>query len=693
MQADAYHRARRLLSGSPSTVTLARVLGVIHSLLILALVAVAGLFIALLDRQGEGRIPTSELAHAFDLSASRKASNPAPGADAPPQVEHRIGRDDWIFSLMKGAVRSGEGSEEQITFFEDSGLLPLVTSNVSSSTTAHRFGARLVKALLRVVPTLRNNLGALTTLLATALVFTLALCMIGQYRRTVLAEAACDVATTLRRQIHRQMYRLGQSALPTEGTGPVVNVMTREVNDIRDGLFAELDSGYRMPVLAAGLVLFFLFLSPLLTIVLTSLGGLMLLTARAMNRDARLIHDAAIRDAAVQLCLLHEDLTLLRTVRVFGMERVENERFDEHLERFRAADSRRIETEGRLNPTMSLLYGVAIILAVGLLGYNVMVTHRLSPASALVLFVSLVGLAHPTLEWLKMRKAIRQANRSAGAVFEFMERKPELQQPVGAQFLSPLHERITFENVSLESRSGRTLLEGVSIEIPAGSRTAIMSLEEDAKHAMVCLIPRLIDPKVGRVRIDGNDLRDVTLESIRAQVATVLQADLVFTDSVLINIGLGDESYELPRIIEAAKVAHAHNFIQDLPHGYDTIIGPLGHYLKPDEQYRIALARAYLHDPSIVIVEEPSGPLDDETKHLIDDTIARLSENRTFIVLPHRLSTIRSCDQIVILHGGRVESIGKPRQLQNDSKLFRHIQYVEFNQFATGEIEAGQMNA
>ena len=98
----------------------------------------------------------------------------------------------------------------------------------------------------------------------------------------------------------------------------------------------------------------------------------------------------------------------------------------------------------------------------------------------------------------------------------------------------------------------------------------------------------------------------MTLESIRAQVATVLQADLVFTDSVLVNIGLGDPIYGLPRIIEAAKVAHAHHFIQDLPHGYDTIIGPLGHYLKPDEQYRIALARAYLHDPSIVIIEEPA---------------------------------------------------------------------------------------
>ena len=170
--------------------------------------------------------------------------------------------------------------------------------------------------------------------------------------------------------------------------------------------------------------------------------------------------------------------------------------------------------------------------------------------------------------------------------------------------------------MTLESRSGRKLLEAISVEIPAGSRTAIMGQDDDSKLALACLIPRLIDPRSGRVLIDGHDLRDVTLESVRAQVATVLQADLVFTDSVLVNIGLGDPMNTLPRIIEAAKVAHAHHFIQDLPHGYDTMIGPLGHYLKPDEQFRIALARAYLHDPSILIIEEPKSPLDDDTQAL-----------------------------------------------------------------------------
>jgi ABC-type multidrug transport system fused ATPase/permease subunit len=291
-----------------------------------------------------------------------------------------------------------------------------------------------------------------------------------------------------------------------------------------------------------------------------------------------------------------------------------------------------------------------------------------------------------------LKKSIRQANRSATGIFEFLERKPELHQNVGAQFLNPLKEQIALENVLLESRSGRILLDGVSVEIPAGSRTALLALEEDSRLALACLIPRLIDPKSGRVTVDSQDLRDVTLESIRAQVAIVLQADLVFTDSVLVNIGLGDPINTLPRVIEAAKFTHAHHFIQDLPHGYDTVIGPLGHYLKPDEQFRIALARAVLHDPSIVIVEEPNVAIDQATQHFIDDTLSRLAIGRTLILVPHRLSSVRASDHVVLLHNGRVEESGPPNQLQNESKLYRHVLYTEFNEFVTGEADSSPLH-
>jgi ABC-type multidrug transport system fused ATPase/permease subunit len=659
MQRVAFGRARKLLStSSPNAPVKAAILGVVHSLLMLALLGIAGLLAGLLVTRGEARFPTERLA----------------------------GFPKWVSPHVTG-------TEGKLTLVRNTGLFSLVPGNLWSTNAAHRLGARGLAAVLQRLPTVRNNLGGLTSLLASGLAVLLTLCLVAQLRRSVLAESVSAMATALRRQIHRQMYRLGQSSLPTEGTGPVVNLFSREVNEIRDAMFLDLDLNPRMPVLAVGLVIVALFLSPFLSVFLISLGALVWMAAQVLLRDARRVSDAAMRDAAVQVCLLHEDLGLIRTVRVYGTENFDKLRFDEHLERLREADTRRIKTEGRLNPTFGLLFGSAAILGLGVLGYSTLVLGQLSPAAVLLLVASLASLVYPSTQWMSRRRATRQGNRSAEAVFEFLERKPEILQHGGAHFLPPLQDRISFENVTLESRSGRLLLEGVSAEFPAGSKTAIMSSDEDTKQALVCLIPRLIDPKIGRVRIDGHDLRDVTLESIRAQVATVLQADLVCTDSVAINIGLGDPGRPLPRIIEAAKVAHAHNFIQELPHGYDTIIGPLGHYLSVDEQYRIALARAYLHDASIVIIEEPNVQLDENTKSLIDDTVARLSQGRTLIILPHRLSTIRACNQIIVLQNGRIESSGQPRELQSESKLYRHLQYVEFNQFATGEIEAGQMNA
>ena len=452
---------------------------------------------------------------------------------------------------------------------------------------------------------------------------------------------------------------------------------------------AEVEHAIRSPLLAVGFLGIGLFLSWPVTLFLVALAGLAILASRPIAAGLTREAGAAARNAAVGLQLLQEDLGMLRTIRVYGMEEMDRDRFTHHLEQFQADDARRIRAEARRFPTLFLVYAVAVGVAVALLAYLVLLGN-LSLTSSVVMAVAALALTRPIRQWYALRRSLRLAGRSADAIFRFLERKPELQQAVGAKFLAPLKKAIRLENVSLEGANGRPVLIGVSLDIPARGRTSILSLDEDTKYAFACLIPRLIDPREGRVRMDGADLRDVTLESLRAQVALVLQADLIFNDTVLMNIGLGDPSFGLPRIIEAAKVAHAHHLIQDLPDGYDTAIGSFGHFLTSDEQYRIALARAFLHDPSIVVIEEPPAAMDEDTKHLVDDTIDRLSVERTLIFLPHRLSTIRRCDHVVVLHNGRVEAAGTPREVHAASKLYRHIQYVEFNPFAAGEVEAGE---
>jgi ATP-binding cassette subfamily B protein len=267
-------------------------------------------------------------------------------------------------------------------------------------------------------------------------------------------------------------------------------------------------------------------------------------------------------------------------------------------------------------------------------------------------------------------------------LFKFLERRGEVGQVVGAEFLPPLTKQIEFDNVSLrEPGSGRMLLEEVSLTIPAGQRVGLVGSDDLEKHALVYLIPRLLDPSAGEIRIDQHNLRWVTLDSLRAQMAIVLTHNLVFHDSVANNIGCGDTAYTLPQIIEAAKIAHAHHFIQKLPKGYETPIGELGHPLSVSEKYRIALARAILRDPALLIIEEPEATaLDDDTKNLLDDTMARVLPGRTAIFLPHRISTIRSCHRLFLLHKGRVVASGDHKELLSGNPLYRHLHYLEFNE-------------
>jgi ABC-type multidrug transport system fused ATPase/permease subunit len=529
--------------------------------------------------------------------------------------------------------------------------------------------------------------GLLAILLATGLVLVLLAVLLDHLRRRQIAQLASRLASGLRVQLHRQIYRQGQSALPTEGIGAIVDLFSGEVDDLRDGFVAELNTAWRWPVLAVALLAMALVFSWQLALFLLALGALTALAARSLRRAALADSLAADRDAEVQLNLLQEDLGLVRTVRVFGVEGLDKRRFEEHLDQHRTADRRRLMAEGSPVSSALMVHAAAGALALAVVGYGLL-DRRVDPARALMLMVSLGLLVVPVAGWLAARRKIRRAGEAATAISRFLSRKPELLQVSQARFLQPIRDQISLENVTVQGPSGRALLDAISLQIPALSRTAIMGRDEDSKHALACLIPRLIDPSSGRVRIDGLDLREVTLESLRAQVAMVFQSDLVFSDTIAANLGLGDPDIPLPKLVEAAKVAHAHHFIQALPQGYDTYIGPLGHFLRVDEQYRIALARAFLHDPSIVVIEEPSGPLDEEVKHLLDDTIARLAEGRTLVFLPHRQSTIRTCQQVIVLHNGRVEAIGAPRDLQANSKIFRHLQYAEFNQFAAEEMEA-----
>jgi ATP-binding cassette subfamily B protein len=552
--------------------------------------------------------------------------------------------------------------------------------------TQHRLDNWVFGLLARVVPALYDS-GAtvyLTIILILAVVVAVIRAVLNFVEQYAAAQAVIGATTRLRRAMYHHTYRLGTLAFRALGPSEAVSISTRHLEAVHDGLFAWLTIWVREPIKFALLLVFALCVNLWLAVaflmfaVLVWIGGGQI--AAWFRRQGRLAQHHAVE----QLALIQESITLMRLVKVYLMELFNQARIERQLANYAAALSRRYLGEAIYRPLLvflGLLAALVLLFVTGLVIVDG--TYDVTAASAVTLTVGLVSLYWPLTRWLENRRLMRRARESSAVVFNFLDRSSSVGQAVEAEFLPPMTRQLEFDNVTLlEPGSTRKLLDGISLTVQAGQRVAVVGPDDMQKLALVYLIPRFFDPTTGEIRIDRKNLRWVTFDSLRAGIAIVLQHNLVFNDTVANNIGCGDPSFQLAKIMEAAKVAHAHKFIQNLPQGYETQIGEMGHPLTLSERFRIAVARAVLRDPALLIIEEPLIPLDEDSKSLLDDTYARVLPGRTAIFLPHRLSTIRNCDKVFFLYEGRIEAAGEHKELLTSNELYRHLQYMEFNEFA-----------
>ncbi len=498
--------------------------------------------------------------------------------------------------------------------------------------------------------------------------------------REMAARATVEATTRIRRAVYHHTFRLGTLAVRALGPSEAVSILTRHVEAVHDALYHLLTVYYREPTIFGLLLLSAFIVHPLLALAFLLFAVVVWLVGTQIVSAFRRQSKLATNHAAERLTIIRESLMLMRLVKCFLMEQFNSARVERQLTRYAHVQLVRHRSESVYQPLLIFL-GLFASLVLLYVGAFIVVGGQLSVAGAVVLATALLTLYFPMARWLESRRFVRRGKESAQQVFRFLERRGEVGQVVGAEFLPPLARQIEFDNVSIrDPGSGRMLLEDVTLNIPAGQRIGLIGADNLEKHALVYLIPRLLDPTAGEVRIDQHNLRWVTLDSLRAQVAIVMMHNLVFHDSVSNNIGCGDTAYTLPQIIDAAKMARAHHFIQKLPQGYETPIGELGHTLSVSEQFRIALARAILRDPALLIIEEPETELDEDSKNLIDDTLTRILPGRTAIFLPHRISTIRSCDRLYLVNKGRIVATGVHKDLLKGNKLYRHLHYLEFNE-------------
>ncbi len=376
--------------------------------------------------------------------------------------------------------------------------------------------------------------------------------------------------------------------------------------------------------------------------------------------------------------LLHESITGVRVVQGFGMERFEIGRFRAALDRMLRQDLK-AGRAAALSPALMELAGAIVGAALfGLAGLRI-ASGQLDRGDFMVVLTGL-GLLFMSLRRLNaLYVEFQQALAAADRVFSMLDREREIRDRPGARPLAPFRDEIVFEGVGF-SYGDDDVLDGIDLRVRRGEVVALVGRSGSGKSTLAHLLARFHDPSTGRIRIDGVDVRDVTLASLRGQIGLVTQETLLFDDSVRNNIAYGREQEPLARIVEVARAAQADEFVRQLPQGYDTLLGERGTRLSAGQRQRIAIARALLKDAPILILDEATSALDAESEDRVRQALDVLIRGRTSIVIAHRLGTIRRADRIVVLADGRIVEQGAHAELLERGGVYARLHELQFQE-------------
>lgn len=380
--------------------------------------------------------------------------------------------------------------------------------------------------------------------------------------------------------------------------------------------------------------------------------------------------------------LLQETIAGTRIVKAFCMEKYESDRFGAENERLFKLNMKTVTINAISSPLMDFLGGLGIAAVIFYGGYNVVQGYS-TPGTFFSFIAALLMLYEPVKRLTNVNNTINQGIAGADRIFSIIDRVPDIIDKTDAQALPPIQNSIDLQNVSFRYEE-KPVLKNVNLTIRAGEVVAFVGMSGGGKTTLVNLIPRFYDVSEGRVLIDGLDIRDVTLSSLRGQIAIVTQQTILFNDTVRNNIAYGDICTTEEEIYKAAKAANAHDFIMKLPNGYDSNIGELGTKLSGGEKQRISIARALLKDAPILILDEATSSLDTEAEIEVQDALDNLMKGRTTLVIAHRLSTIRNADRIIALVNGEIVEEGNHDTLMARKGEYYRLYNLQFKDEGNG---------
>jgi subfamily B ATP-binding cassette protein MsbA len=520
------------------------------------------------------------------------------------------------------------------------------------------------------------------TVVAVALVSSVFLKGIFDYAGTYLVNyAGFGLVTDLRNEIYGSVLRRSAAFFHKHPTGTLVSAI---INDIDKVQFAMSS------VLAEFLQQSFIFLFTVALVI--SKGGwlacwlllfvpVIMASSRKIGRQVRSTTRRGQDKLAEIQNILHETITGNRIVKAFNTEIWEILRFKSAAKRLFRANLRSVRIQSISSPLMDTIGAIAIALLLWI-GRNEIRHGRMTAEVFITFIIALFRLYDPVRKFAYFYNSCQQAMGASTSIFQFFDAKDDVKERPRAITLKGFTQSIRFEDVgfSYSTEEGEhQILHNVGLDVRAGEVLALVGPSGAGKSTLVNLIPRFFDVTSGRILIDGHDIRDLTLASLRRQIAQVTQETILFNDTVRNNIAYGRPEVKAEIVEQAARHALAHDFILRMPQGYDTVIGEKGFRLSGGERQRIAIARAILKDAPILILDEATSALDAESESLVQIALANLMQGRTVVVIAHRLSTIRRANRIAVLEDGRITAVGSHEGLLNTSPTYQRLYQLQFH--------------
>ena len=484
------------------------------------------------------------------------------------------------------------------------------------------------------------------------------------------------IINDVRDGLNRHLQSLSLSFFQRHPTGTLISRVTNDVSLVRSALTDSVASLIRDTTsLLALIVVAFLKDWVLATIAFVVFPASVLPITRMSKKIKRFTKRGQVAKGNLTN-LLQESIQGNRIVKAFGMEKYEIDRFQEENQRVFKQSIRGSRTQSVVTPAMELLASFAIGAVVWYGGSSVIAGGR-TQGEFMAFMTAMFLMYQPFKHLTRTYTTIQMGLAGAERIFEVLDEESEIKDRADARPISGYSRMIEFHDVSF-GYGDELVLNNINLEIRAGEMVALVGMSGVGKSTMADLIPRFYEVTSGKITIDGADIRDVALQSLRFQIGMVSQHTFLFNDTVRNNIAYGDPSKDMDHIVAAAQAAYAHDFIMTLPQGYDTMIGELGMRLSGGQRQRLAIARALLKDAPILILDEATSSLDTDSERLVQEALENLIVRRTSLVIAHRLSTIRKATRIVVLVDGSIVEEGTHEELLARKSEYSRLYTLQF---------------